>query len=333
MTITRNYIVTGGAGFIGSHTVDALLDAGHQVTVVDNLSGGRLKNLEHHSNNSNLKIIIEDISVIDLESSFFRGVDCIIHFAGLGDIVPSINAPVDYYKVNCLGTARIMEAARINHVKRVVYAASSSCYGIAQVPTSEDARIQTIYPYAFTKYIGEQTAFHWGKIYNVEVNSIRIFNAYGTRSRTSGNYGAVFGVFLKQVLEGKPLTIVGNGDQLRDFVYVTDVASAFIKAAESEISGEIFNLGSGKPRSVNEIASILGSPSIRIPERPGEPSVTWANIKKIQELLDWNPTISLEKGISTMLLNLEYWKDAPLWDVESISTETTNWFHFLGRKN
>jgi UDP-glucose 4-epimerase len=326
-----NFLITGGAGFIGSHTVDELIQSGDKVKVLDNFRGGRLANITQHLSNPNFKFLEKDIRTIELDNDIFEDVDCIIHFAGLGDIVPSINNPIEYFSVNSFGTTRILEAARLNSIRRVVYAASSSCYGVAQVPTNEDCEISTEYPYAFSKFIGEKTAFHWAKVYGLEVNSIRIFNAYGTRSRTSGTYGAVFGVFLKQLIEKQPLTVVGDGTQKRDFVYVTDVAKAFVLAAKTAIHNEVFNIGGGDPISINQIVSILSSEHVSIPERPGEPKITWADISKAENLLDWIPQISIETGIRKMLENLEYWKDAPLWNPDSIFQETKEWFHFLTR--
>jgi len=326
-----NFLITGGAGFIGSHTVDELLQSGDKVKVIDNLEGGRITNIAEHFSNPNFEFLQEDVRTIELGHQIFQNVDCIIHFAGLGDIVPSINNPLEYFSVNSFGTTRILEASRLNSIRRLVYAASSSCYGLAKVPTSEDCEISIEYPYAFSKFVGEQAAFHWSRVFGLEVNSIRIFNAYGTRSRTSGTYGAVFGVFLKQLIENQPLTIVGTGEQKRDFVYVTDVARAFVKASKTSVCGEVFNIGAGDPVSVNKIVSILKSESISIPERPGEPKITWADINKARELLDWNPEVSLEEGIGRMLENIEYWKDAPLWDPVSISRETSQWFKYLSK--
>ena len=294
------FLVTGGAGFIGSHLVDLLLEEGHKVKVVDNLTGGRKENIANHLDNPNFEFKNLDITELLAEDIFLNGIEYIIHLAGLGDIVPSIETPLDYFKVNAMGSARIVEIAKLKSVKKFVYAASSSCYGIADVPTTENAPINTIYPYAFTKYVGEQTVFHWAKVYNLKVNSIRIFNAYGTRSRTSGNYGAMFGVFLKQIIEKTPLTVVGDGNQSRDFVYVTDVAKAFYLAAVSNVSGEVFNIGGGNPRKINDIVKILNTHSVQIPERPGEPRITWADITKARNVLSWVPIISLEDGIKKM---------------------------------
>jgi UDP-glucose 4-epimerase len=323
-------LVTGGAGFIGSHIVDLLLEKGFEVRVLDNLSGGRLKNLEQHKSNPQLYFYNYDITDIETNHPIFHDVKWLFHLAGIGDIVPSIEKPLDYFNANSYGTARIAEAARAAGVEKVVYAASSSCYGLADVPTNELAPINPQYPYALTKYIGELTLFHWHEVYGLPVNSIRIFNAYGPRSRTSGAYGAVFGVFLKQKIEGKALTVVGDGNQSRDFVYATDVAKAFVAAAQTDKVGEIYNIGFGKPRKINELTKLLSEEIIRIPERPGEPKCTWADISKISNELGWTPEITLEEGVSKLLQDVSYWEDAPLWDESSIEKATKIWFDYLG---
>jgi UDP-glucose 4-epimerase len=212
-----------------------------------------------------------------------------------------------------------------------VYAASSSCYGLAKVPTREDHPIAPQYPYALSKYQGEQAAFHWHHVYRLPVNSIRIFNAYGTRSRTSGAYGAVFGVFLRQKLAGKPLTVVGDGTQRRDFLYVTDIARAFLAAAETKHAGRFWNLGAGNPQSVNRLVELLGGEKIHIPKRPGEPDCTWADITNITAELDWKPKVSFEEGVAKIVADIDYWKNAPLWDPESIAGATKTWFEYLGQ--
>jgi len=330
MTVKPSAIVTGGAGFIGSHAVDQLLAKGYRVRVIDNLTGGREFNLAHHGENQDLIRDFRDIRTIEPEDPAFEGVDIVLHFAGIGDLVPAIEQPVEYMDVNIQGTIRVLDASRRAGVGKFVYAASSTCYGFAETPTREDHPIDPEHPYGLSKNLGEQAAFHWAKVYGLPVNAIRIFNAYGTRSRTSGAYGAVFGVFLKQKLAGKPFTIVGDGTQTRDFVYVTDVARAFVMAAESEISGEIFNVGAGNPQSVNHLADLLGGERVHIPKRPGEPDCTWADITKIRTRLGWEPEVSFEDGVATVAANIDYWRDAPLWTPESIQQETQNWFRYLG---
>jgi UDP-glucose 4-epimerase len=325
-------VVTGGAGFIGSHMVDLLVAEGFRVHIVDNLVGGRLLNLEHHKGAPDVVFEKKDIRTLAADDTLFRGARYVFHFAGIGDIVPSIDRPLDYMSANVLGTIHVLEASRAAGVKKFVYAASSSCYGLAEeLPTTESAPIRPQYPYALSKYQGEQAALHWSEVYRLPVNVIRIFNAYGTRSRTTGAYGAVFGVFLAQKLAGKPLTIVGDGSQTRDFLYVTDVARAFYAAASTDRVQRIYNLGAGNPQSVNQLACLLGGSRVQIPKRPGEPDCTWADITKIRTELGWAPQVSFEDGVKTMLENIAYWREAPVWDPSSIAEATQNWFAFLER--
>jgi len=323
-------VVTGGAGFIGSHMVDVLLDHGYRVRVIDNLTGGRTANLAQHAKDSNLSFEKGDIRDIEPGASLFADASYVFHFAGIGDIVPSIERPVEYMDTNVQGTVHVLEAARSARVTKLVYAASSSCYGIAATPTREDHPIAPQYPYALSKYQGEQAAFHWHRVYRLPVNAIRIFNAYGTRVRTTGAYGAVFGVFFKQKLAGKPFTVVGDGSQKRDFVYASDVAEAFRLAAETDKSGEIWNLGNGNPQTISRLVELIGGSVVNIPKRPGEPNVTWADISKITRDLGWKPNIPFEEGVARMMAEIQNWRDAPLWDPESIEIATKTWFDALG---
>lgn len=325
-------VVTGGAGFIGSHMVDAALARGYRVHVIDNLAGGRESNLAHHAHNPDLHFERADIRDLHPQSSLFAGARLVVHFAGIGDIVPSIERPTEYMSVNVQGTVRVLECARAARVAKFVYAASSSCYGLAATPTREDHPIGPQYPYALSKYQGEQAALHWHQVYGLPVNVIRIFNAYGTRVRTTGAYGAVFGVFFKQKLAGKPFTVVGDGTQRRDFLYVTDVAQAFLKAGESKLVGQIWNLGAGNPQSVNRLVELIGGTTTYIPKRPGEPDVTWADITKITRDLEWKPVISFEEGVGRMMADISAWQDAPLWDPQSIAKATKTWFEYLGNR-
>ena len=325
-------VVTGGAGFIGSHMVDLLLDRGYTVRVVDNLVGGRESNLARHAGNSRLAFEKRDVRDLAAGDALFSGARHVFHFAGIGDIVPSIEKPVDYMSVNVMGTVGVLEAARHAGVAKVVYAASSSCYGLADVPTREDHPIAPQYPYALSKYQGEQAVFHWHRVYRLPVNVIRIFNAYGPRVRTTGAYGAVFGVFLRQKLAGAPFTVVGDGSQRRDFVYVTDVADAFLRAAETDVDGTVFNLGGNDPQSVNRLVELLEGEVVYIPKRPGEPDCTWADTTEIQTRLGWRPTVSFEDGVRRMIENIEDWRDAPLWNPDSIAESTRQWFAYLSER-
>jgi UDP-glucose 4-epimerase len=323
-------VVTGGAGFIGSHMVDCLIDHGYRVRVIDNLVGGREGNLAHHRNNPDLAVEWSDIRGVEPGAAVFTEAALVFHFAGIGDIVPSIERPTEYMATNVQGTVRVLEAARAAKVRKFVYAASSSCYGLAATPTREDHPIAPQYPYALSKFMGEQAALHWHQVYRLPVNSIRIFNAYGTRVRTTGAYGAVFGVFFKQKLAGKPFTVVGDGTQRRDFLYASDVAEAFLRAAETPLSGKTWNLGAGNPQSVNRLVELIGGPVTYIPKRPGEPDVTWADIGKITRDLDWRPRIAFDEGVGRMMAEIDNWRDAPLWDPESIARATRVWFNYLG---
>ena len=333
MTARPIAVVTGGAGFIGSHMVDALIERGFSVRVIDNLAGGRVENLSQHRNNPDVVLEERDIRGFRPDDALFRGALHVFHFAGIGDIVPSIERPLEYMSTNVQGTVHMLECARHVRVKKFVYAASSSCYGLATVPTREDHPIDPRYPYALSKFQGEQAALHWHLLYGVPVNSIRIFNADGTRSRTSGAYGAVFGVFLRQKLAGRPYTVVGDGSQSRDFTYVTDVARAFLAAAETPRVGRVYNLGVGKPQSVNRLVELLAGEKIHIPKRPGEPDCTWADISRITSELGWHPQVSFEEGVDKILTHIDYWRNAPLWDPDSIATATKTWFQYLSAEH
>lgn len=323
-------LVTGGAGFIGSHVVDRLLRDGHDVTVLDNFSTGHPQNLAHLTNEPRLSLAKIDIADRAALDAHFRGVDWVFHLAALADIVPSIERPLDYHRSNVDGTANVLEAARAAEVRRFLYAASSSCYGLTDVhPTPETAALGPQYPYALTKLVAEQYVLHWSQVYRLPAVSLRLFNVYGPRSRTSGTYGAVFGVFLAQKLKGKPLTVVGDGTQVRDFTFVTDVADAFVTAANSEVTGELFNVGSGTPTSVNRLVELMGGDAVYIPKRPGEPDRTHADITKIQRRFNWHPRVSIEEGVAAVLARIEDWRDSPVWTPETIEMATRDWFRYL----
>lgn len=322
-------VITGGAGFIGSHMVDLMVGEGFHVRVVDDLSGGRRENLAHHAGNPNVDCHWSDIRTLQPGDPIFDGARYVFHFAGIGDIVPSIERPIDYMDINVLGTVRALECARHAGVARFVYAASSSCYGLADVPTREDHPIRPMYPYALSKYQGEEAVFHWHRVYGLPVNAVCIFNAYGERVRTTGAYGAVFGVFFRQKLAGKPFTVVGDGTQSRDFIHATDVARAFHAAATTATVGERFNIGAGSPQTVNRLCELIGGDIVHIPKRPGEPDCTFADITKARTLLGWEPKVAFEDGVRRMMEQIEMWRDAPLWDPASIETATRTWFRFL----
>jgi len=324
-------LVTGGAGFIGSHLADLLIETGHKVVVIDNLSNGRLNNINHLLDNKNFKFHELDIINLDEIKPIFKNVDWVFHMAGMADIVPSIESPKKYYDCNVTGTFNVLEASREAGIKKIVYAASSSSYGIPDnYPTAETADIRPQYPYALTKYMGEELVIHWSQTYKIPAISLRLFNVYGPRSRTTGAYGAVFGVFLSQKIHNKPFTVVGDGTQTRDFTYVTDVAKAFLKAVEVQATGIALNVGSDSHYSVNRLVELLGGGELTyVPKRPGEPDCTYADTAKIHEVLGWQAEVSFEDGVAEMLTHLDDWKDAPVWELDSIKKATASWFKYL----
>jgi len=326
-------VVTGGAGFIGSHLVDRLLADGRRVRVIDNFVSGGPHNLAHVDTGAPLELIEADIRERHAMADLLQGAERVFHLAALADIVPSIQRPDDYYDSNVTGTFNVLQAARQGGARRFVYAASSSCYGIPdRYPTAETAAIRPQYPYALTKYLGEQMVLHWGEVYGLSTVSLRFFNVYGPRARTSGTYGAVFGVFLAQLLAGEPLTIVGDGEQTRDFTFVTDVADAVVTAAAAEVAGDVFNLGTGNDVSVNRLVDLLGAEkTVNIPKRPGEPDCTRADVTKIATQLGWRAGVPIEDGVRIMLSNIDYWRDAPVWSQEAIAESTKDWFRYLDR--
>jgi UDP-glucose 4-epimerase len=325
--------VTGGAGFIASHLVDRLIADGHSVRVLDNFSTGRPENLAHLARDPRLSLERVDVSGEPRLRSLVEGADWVFHLAALADIVPSMERPMDYHRANVDGTVAMLEAARHAGVRRFLYAASSSCYGIPDAyPTPETAPARPQYPYALTKLIGEQCVLHWSQLYRLPAISLRLFNVYGPRSRTSGTYGAVFGVFLAQKLKGLPFTVVGDGTQSRDFTFVADVADAFVTAAQSSVASEVFNVGTGTPVSVNRLVGLLEGDVVHVPRRPGEPDCTHADIGKIQRRLGWRPKVSIEEGVRILLEHIEYWRQAPVWTPDSIEVATREWFRYLGNK-
>jgi UDP-glucose 4-epimerase len=325
-------VVTGGAGFIGSHMVDLLVDRGYSVVVIDNLVTGRAENLAQHRREPRVAFHEIDMCTLGADSPLFKDIDYVFHFGGIGDIVPSIERPLEYMRANVDGTLAVLEASRHAGVRKLVYAASSSCYGMAtELPTTEQAPIRPEYPYALSKYLGESAALHWAQVYRLPVISIRMFNVYGPRVRTTGAYGAVFGVFLAQKLHGQPFTVVGDGSQRRDFVFVTDVARAYLMAAESTETSQVFNLGSGNPQTINRLIELMGGDVVHVPKRPGEPDCTWADISRIQRALGWKPEVAFPQGVAAMLGQIEEWRAAPLWTPEKIEAATRTWFEHLGR--
>ncbi len=327
-------IVTGGAGFIGSHLVELLVSRGHYVKIIDDLSTGQISNLRNIPKQRYTLYKLDLSRRTKKLRKILKNSSYIFHIAGKADIVPSIENPMNYFNSNVNSTLYLLEALKGSKIKKLIYAASASCYGIpSNFPTNEKSKLSPMYPYALTKKIGEDLIMHWDKVFNIPSLSFRFFNAYGPRSRTSGAYGAVFGTFLAQKIANKPLTIVGNGKQTRDFIYVKDLVEALYLGAKSNIRKEIFNLGSGKEATVNQIAKLIGGKTVKIPKRPGEPDRSLASIDKAKKKLKWKPKYSLDQGVQIMLKNINYWKSAPVWTPKKIKKATKIWFKLLNKKN
>jgi len=298
-------LVTGGAGFIGSHLVDALIARRRKVRVVDSFASGHRRNLAQHASNAALEIVEADVADAAAMLAAARGVERVFHLAALADIVPSIQKPEAYFRANVDGTFAVLQAARAASIKRFVYVASSSCYGIPDdYPTSEEAEIRPQYPYALTKWLGECLVMHWAQVYRLPALSLRFFNIYGPRARTSGTYGAVFGVFLAQLLAGKPLTIVGDGTQQRDYLYVGDLVRGIEAALKRQLTG-VYQLGCGQPTTLHTLVATLEKVSGRDfrvryeARRSGEVHSTWCNIAKAAREFDYNAPTDLEAGLRT----------------------------------
>tara|TARA_Y100000816_G_scaffold249577_1_gene199190 strand:- start:1128 stop:2108 length:981 start_codon:yes stop_codon:yes gene_type:complete len=322
-------LVTGGAGFIGSHLVEKLVIKKHKVTVIDNLSTGNIKNLSKVKNK--IKFIKQSIVDYGKIEKYFNKQNLIIHLAALADIVPSIENPNKYFQSNVVGTQNILNCCLKYKIKKIIYSASSSCYGIPKkFPTKENSDLNPCYPYALTKKMGEDLIIHYNKVYGINFISLRLFNVYGTRARSSSTYGAMFGVFLSQILRKKQLTVVGNGNQKRDFIFIDDVVNAFYQAIKINPKKNIFNIGYGKPISINKIISLTKyKRKTYIPKRPGEPDVTHANISMAVSHLNWKPKIDISQGVKILMQNIHLWKNAPLWSRKKIQVATKPWFKYL----
>ena len=292
----KKAIVTGGAGFIGSNLVDKLIDMDITVSVIDDFSTGRMENT-----NSNAFYWKRDISDIDIDelTSFMQGVDVVFHTAAKARVQPSIEDPLSFNKANVDSTLKILLAASRAGVKRVVYSASSSAYGDAKkFPTPEEHTTNPLSPYGLQKYIGEQYCKVFSEVYGLDTVSLRYFNVYGERMLLEGAYCLVLGIFAKQMLEGKPLTINNDGNQRRDFTYVGDVVNTNILAAQNydKFNGDVFNIGNGKNYSVNEVAEMFGGKTTQ-GKKVIEPFQTLADNSKASLIMNWNPTGDLPSWI------------------------------------
>lgn len=293
------YLVTGGAGFIGSNLVDELLKQGHAVRVLDNFSTGKRENL-----NSSAELIEGDLTnLLDIRPAFV-GVDGVFHMAARPSVPFSVENPVESTMVNIVGTVNVLTAARDAKVKRVVYSASSSAYGIQPVlPQRVDMTPNPQSPYAIQKYVGELYARQFAQLYGLETVSLRYFNVYGPRMNDVGAYVPVFTFFLRQARANEPLTVFGDGEQSRDFTHVSDVVALNIAAMNSPKvgKGEVLNGGAGGRTTINEIVKMFGRPAVYLDSRPGDVPRSQADTSRTMELLDWKPKVTFRDGLHEWL--------------------------------
>ena len=293
-------LVTGGAGFVGSHIVDRLAADGHEVVVIDNLSTGKKENL-----NPKAQFIEADIADYDSIKKYFEGVEVVFHTAALARITPSVKDPLPAHAANATGTLNVLWAAKNAGVKKLIYCGSSSCYGNQpkeNYPLKEDLALLPRSPYALQKIIGEQYCAMFGKLYGLKTVILRYFNVYGPRQLTTGAYATIVGIFLKQREDGKPMTVVADaGERRRDYTYISDVVDANIKSWQIDLEyAEVFNVGTGRNYSVNEVAALIGGPTVKIDPRPWEYQETLADNTKAKKMLGWEPKVRFEDGIAEL---------------------------------
>ena len=293
------YVVTGGAGFIGSNLVDSLIEKNNEVHIIDNFLSGKIQNC--HSNAIIHELDIADEKNLNAIRNIFVGANTIFHCAAVARVQPSIQNPIHYEKNNTIGVVNSLKAAVDSKVKRFIYSASSSAYGPTEkLPSIESDPVNPISPYAAQKYYGEVVCKMFSEVYGLETVSLRYFNVYGEKQNLGGAYATVVGIFLDQLQHDKPLTINGDGKQRRDFTYVGDVVKANILASTSKKvgRGEVINIGSGTNISINEVANMIGD-KFKFKKALKEPFANLASIEKAKKLLDWEPKMNLNSWIAS----------------------------------
>ena len=295
-------LVTGGAGFIGSNLVDRLLELGHEVVVIDNEYSDAHEQFYWNDKSQNYKYDIRDY---ENTRPLYDGVDYVFHIAPEARIQPAIENPIEAVSINSVGTCTVLQCAREAGVNRVMYSSTSSGYGLNQTPNIETQPDDCLNPYSVSKVNGEKLCKMYTSLYGLQTVCFRYFNVYGERQPLRGQYAPVIGIFLRQRAAGEPLTIVGDGNQRRDFTYVGDVVSANILAATTEVDsnsfGQVYNVGTGTNYSVNQIARMFDHETVNITPRPGEARVSLANNQKLRKTFGWEPTMKLEDWLATQL--------------------------------
>ncbi len=295
-------VVTGGSGFIGGHLVKRLLSDGHMVQLIERYTPEKKQLLHKIFGRNQISVVWTDISTHASLTSYLHGVDWVFHLAGQLNIFDV--DPLLFHKANINATIHMLEASRCAGESRFIYPASASCYGDAKTyPTKETAPAQLKYPYALTKYVGEQYVLHWGRVYKLPVVSLRVANVYGLPLYQPRHWGAVTS-FVTQMLNGGPFQVRGNGKQSRDYIFVDDVVDALIRAASSEVAGEIINIGTGVETTINDVLAILGGGEVqRLPERHEEIFRMCVDNSKAAIMLGWNPKVSFAEGVRRVLEN------------------------------
>lgn len=292
-------LVTGGAGFIGSHIVDKLIEMNYDVIVIDNESSNSNTQFYWNDKASNYKY---DICDYEKTRSLYKNVDYVFHVAAKARIQATILDPIETIRTNSLGTINVLQCSKEANVKKVIYSSTSSAYGLNKVPNVETQEDDCLNVYSISKTNGEKLCLNYSKIFNLETLCLRYFNVYGERQSIKGKYASVIGIFSEQSKNNKPLTVVGDGEQKRDFTHVSDVVNANILAATKNIDkkyfGQIFNIGTGKNYSVNQIAKMFSENITYIPERLGEAKETLADISKAKNILGWQPKVTLVDWIN-----------------------------------
>jgi nucleoside-diphosphate-sugar epimerase len=315
MAHSRNYrsiLVTGGAGFIGSHIVDKLMEDGYTVTVIDNLNTGNLKNIDRHTKNPNLTFIKGDIRDKGLINKVLKGIDVVFHEAALASVTLSVKDPILTNQINVEGTLDLLKASSDQNVKRFVYASSAAVYGKTKSPCKkEDDSLYPTSPYGVSKLAAEKYVQVFQRLYGIETVCLRYFNVYGPRQRVDvhGSYGGVISIFINRILNNMPPIINGDGEQTRDFVYISDVVEANMLAMNSRNgAGEVFNIATGKKTSINQVAQTLkrimnreNLEDIHTEPRPTDIKHGYANISKAKEILGYEPQFSTEKGLAELV--------------------------------
>lgn len=293
----KKAVVVGGAGFIGSHVTDALIEEGYEVAVIDDLSAGKK---EHVNEKAALHVLdMRDQAAIE---PIFKDVDVVFHLAAKPRVQYSIEHPDETNNINIGGTVSVLMSAQKNNVRRVVYSASSSAYGNQEtLPLTEDMKPDPLSPYGLQKYVGELYMKLFSGVYGLETVSLRYFNVYGPRLDPEGQYALVIGKFLKQSKAGEPMTVYGDGENTRDYTHVKDIVNGNIRAAMSDNvgKGEVLNLGAGRQVTVNELTQLIGGSVTHLEPRL-EPKYTLADTTRAKTLLGWEPTISIEEGIAEL---------------------------------